>query len=155
MTNCVVCPGAKPKEADEGKLVCFTCSNRILRLLRELEEYLPALSLFKTVSGGDTRKKGFGSSSPANDTAIHHTDWRTNWSALDVMGASDGSRIDVWQPVDESARVAVAAVLEKLARRVFELRPAVTGTSGFVTAGEMGESLRRLAAEVKENNDGQ
>lgn len=87
MTDCVVCPGAKPKEAEDGKLVCFACSNRILRCLRELEDYLPTLSLLKTVTGGQGRSNGFGSKSPANDTAIFHTDWRTNWSALDGMGA--------------------------------------------------------------------
>ena len=87
MTDCLVCPGAKPKEAEAGKLACFNCSNRILRHLRELEEYLPTLSLLKTVSGGETRRGGFGSSSPANDTTIHHTDWRTTPSALDGMGA--------------------------------------------------------------------
>lgn len=88
MTTCVVCPGAKPKEAEAPKLVCFACSNRILRYLRELEHYLPTLSLLKTVGGkGGGRKPGFGSSSPANDTAIHHTDWRTTPSALDGVGA--------------------------------------------------------------------
>lgn len=87
MTNCVVCPQAKPKQAEDGKLVCFACSNRILRCLRELEDYLPTLSLLKTVSGGEGRQPGFGSRSPANDTAIHHTDWRTTPSALDGMGA--------------------------------------------------------------------
>jgi hypothetical protein len=87
MSTCVVCPGQKPKETEPPKLVCFACSNRILRHLRELEDYLPTLSLIKRVSGEEGRKVGFGSSSPANDTAIHHTDWRTTPSALDGMGA--------------------------------------------------------------------
>lgn len=88
MTECVVCPGAKPKEAEAPRLVCFACSNRILRHLHELETYLPTLSLIKTVGAqGGGRKPGFGSSSPANDTAIHHTDWRTTPSALDGIGA--------------------------------------------------------------------
>jgi hypothetical protein len=87
MSPCVVCPGQKPKETEHPNLVCFPCSNRILRHLRELEDYLPTLSLLKRVSGEEGRKSGFGSSSPANDTAIHHTDWRTSPSALDGMGA--------------------------------------------------------------------
>lgn len=87
MSECVVCPGAKPAQAEAGKQVCFRCSNRILRDLREIEEYLPTLSLLKTVTGGEGRSPGFGSRSPANDTAIHHTDWRTTPSALDGMGA--------------------------------------------------------------------
>jgi hypothetical protein len=88
MTDCLVCPPSKPREAEAGKQVCFHCSNRVLRHLGELEDYLPTLSLLKTKGGdGGGRKPGFGSSSPANDTVIHHTDWRTTPSALDGMGA--------------------------------------------------------------------
>lgn len=87
MTNCLVCPEAKPREAEAGKQVCFHCSNRILKHLRELEEYLPHLSLLKTRGDGGRGRPGFGSSSPVNDAAIHHTDWRTTPSALDGMGA--------------------------------------------------------------------
>lgn len=84
MSKCVCCVRV---EAEAPKLVCFACSNRILRHLRELEDYLPRLSLLKTVTGEEGRKVGFGSQSPANDTAIHHTDWRTTPTALDGMGA--------------------------------------------------------------------
>lgn len=87
MSNCVACPPERAKTAEPHKLVCFNCSNRVLRCLRELEDYLPTLSLLKTVTGDPGRKTGFGSSSPANDSAIHHTDWRTTPSALDGMGA--------------------------------------------------------------------
>jgi hypothetical protein len=87
MSSCVVCPTDRAKQADPHKLVCFNCSNRVLRHLAELEDYLPHLSLLKTVTGEPGRKVGFGSQSPANDTAIHHTDWRTTPSALDGMGA--------------------------------------------------------------------
>jgi hypothetical protein len=87
MSQCVVCPGQKPRETEAPKLVCFACSNRILRYLRELEDYLPTLSLLKRVSGEPGRNSGFGSQSPANDTSIHHTDWRTAPTALDGLGA--------------------------------------------------------------------
>lgn len=87
MTDCIVCPQGRVKAAEPHKLVCFHCSNRVLRCLAELEDYLPRLSLLKTVTGEPGRKVGFGSQSPANDTAIHHTDWRTTPSALDGMGA--------------------------------------------------------------------
>lgn len=87
MTDCQVCPPSKPREAEQGKQVCFHCSNRILRLLRELEEYLPRLSLLKGRGGSERGRPGFGSSSPVHDAAIHHTDWRTTPSALDGMGA--------------------------------------------------------------------
>lgn len=118
--NSDVCPVHKP--ADEwqaGQKACFRCSNRILRQLRELEEYLPTLSLYKTVSGGEGRKKGFGSSSPANDTAIHHTDWRTTPSALDGMGAV--ATIHEWaesvrdeRGIDPPERMSVFAELHAL-----------------------------------------
>jgi DNA-directed RNA polymerase subunit RPC12/RpoP len=84
VTQCVVCP--KLQQADAG-LVCFSCSNRILRHLRELEEYLPTLSLLKRVVGESRHSPGFASQSPANDTAVHHTDWRSGWDALDGLGA--------------------------------------------------------------------
>lgn len=87
MPSCLVCPPAKPREAEQGKQVCFHCSNRILRCLRELEDYLPRLSLLKTRGEGGRGRPGFGSSSPVNDAAIHHTDWRTTPTALDGMGA--------------------------------------------------------------------
>lgn len=88
MTLCALCPGKTPRQADEPSLLCFPCSNRILRHLRELEDYLPTLSLVKTVKSADSRgAPGFGSRSPANDTAIHHTDWRSGWDALDGLGA--------------------------------------------------------------------
>lgn len=85
--QCAICPKDMSTEKETHRLVCFHCSNRILRQLRELEEYLPALSLLKTVAAGEGRRPGFGSRSPANDTVIHHTDWRTTPSALDGMGA--------------------------------------------------------------------
>jgi hypothetical protein len=88
MTDCVICPPERHRPAEPHKLVCFHCSNRVLRHLGELEDYLPTLSLLKTRGGdGGGRKPGFGSASPANDTVIHHTDWRTAPSALDGMGA--------------------------------------------------------------------
>lgn len=87
MSTCIVCPGSKPKDAEFGKQVCFACSNRILRHLHDLEHYLPTLSLLKTVGGEVGRKVGFGSQSPANDTVIHHTDWRSSWDELDGHGA--------------------------------------------------------------------
>lgn len=83
---CVLCP-SKPKQIEHG-LVCFGCSNRLLRLLRELEEYLPTLSLLKGSAGmGEYSPPQFGSKTPANDTVIHHTDWRSQWDALDGLGA--------------------------------------------------------------------
>ena len=87
MTDCLACPGAKPKPAEDGKQVCFACSNRILRHLRELEEYLPHLSLLPSRGDGSRGRPGFGSATPVNDAVIHHTDWRTTPSALDGMGA--------------------------------------------------------------------
>ncbi|MCR3719152.1 MULTISPECIES: hypothetical protein [Prauserella salsuginis group] len=84
--RCATCPPGNPRQADSG-LVCFQCSNRILRQLRELEEYLPTLQLEKRRGGAERGAPGFASTSPADDTTIHHTDWRTNWSALDGLGA--------------------------------------------------------------------
>jgi len=87
MTNCLACPPSRPKDAEGAWLVCSGCSNRILRHLRELEEYLPHLSLLPARSGSGRGRPGFGSATPVNDAAIHHTDWRTTPSALDGMGA--------------------------------------------------------------------
>lgn len=84
---CITCRADMSKEKDTLRLVCFKCSNRILRNLRELEEYLPHLSLLKARGDGGRGRPGFGSSSPVNDAAIHHTDWRTTPTALDGMGA--------------------------------------------------------------------
>lgn len=85
--SCVVCPPGKQDKAEGGSLVCFSCSNRILRLLRELEEYLPTLTITKTVKDGGRGAPGFGSQSPADDNVLHHTDWRSGWDALDGLGA--------------------------------------------------------------------
>lgn len=74
-------------EKRDGPLVCFRCSNRILRHLRELEEYLPTLSPEKTVGGDSGRKSGFESSSPANDAVLIHQDPRSGWDELDGYGA--------------------------------------------------------------------
>lgn len=87
MTNCLVCPQTRPKQTEGSWLVCSGCSNRILRHLRELEEYLPHLSLLPSKGGAGRGRPGFGSATPVNDAVIHHTDWRTTPSALDGMGA--------------------------------------------------------------------
>lgn len=49
MSECVICPPGKAKDAERDSLACFGCANRILRHLRELEDILPTLSLEKTV----------------------------------------------------------------------------------------------------------
>lgn len=86
--TCVVCPPGKPSKTEGGQLVCFHCSNRILRWLRELEDYLPTLTVTRTATGiTDRGKPGFASQSPADDNVLHHTDWRTGWDALDGLGA--------------------------------------------------------------------
>lgn len=86
--RCVTCPPSNPQQAqDGGYLVCFDCSNRILRWLRELEDYLPTLTLLKTTGDGSRSAPGYKSTSPANDTTIHHTDWRSGWDPLDGLGA--------------------------------------------------------------------
>lgn len=90
MTNtlCVVCSSTDESQAVPNWLVCLRCSNRALRWLRELEEYLPTLSLLKGAAGGEfVSGPGFGSKSPANDAVIHHTDWRSNWDDLDGHSA--------------------------------------------------------------------
>jgi len=88
--HCVVCSTKeKPKPAEPGKMVCFKDSGRILRYLRELEEYLPTLSLLKSPPGiTEYSAPVFGSRSPANDSAIVHTDWRSESSNL--TGEMDG-----------------------------------------------------------------
>lgn len=114
------CPVHRPTEQwQPGQKACFRCSNRILRHLRELEEYLPTLSLLKPVSGSGGRKPGFGSSSPANDAVIHHTDWRTAPTALDGMGAV--ATIHEWagnvrdqRAIDPPPRMSVFAELHAL-----------------------------------------
>lgn len=89
MTPCVVCSKKRDeKRDDQCGLVCFRCSNRILRYLRELEEYLPTLSLEKGSTGSrEYQRPVFGSRSPANDTVIFHTDPRSQWDDLDGNGA--------------------------------------------------------------------
>lgn len=77
-------------EKRDGPLVCFRCSNRILRHLRELEEYLPTLSAEKTVGGDTGRKTGFESTSPANDAVLMHQDPR---SGTEVITRHDGTLI--------------------------------------------------------------
>lgn len=93
MSQCVICPHNRAKQAEPDTVVCFACGNRILRWLRELEEYIPTLSLEKAVkpdqSGTST---AFGSKSPANDAVILHTDPRSatsdrNGNPADELGA--------------------------------------------------------------------
>lgn len=103
MSECVICPPSKVMTAERGTQACFSCGNRILRHLRELEDIIPTLSLEKTVkpdaSGAST---GFGSQSPANDAVIVHTDPRSDssdkWGNLtDELGAL--SVVDRWAQV--------------------------------------------------------
>jgi hypothetical protein len=101
VTQCVVCP--KPQQADAG-LVCFSCSNRILRYLRELEEYIPTLSLEKRIGGPERRSPGFSSQSPANDAVIMHTDPRSDYSDREGHLAEELSALGV---VSSWARVVV------------------------------------------------
>lgn len=84
MIHCVVCSTEKhPREAEHG-LLCHGDSNRILRHLRELEEYLPTLSLEKSPAGSEpVTGPGFGSRSPANDAVLVHTDPRSDYSDRD------------------------------------------------------------------------
>lgn len=78
MIHCVVCSTeSHPREAEHG-LLCHGDSNRILRHLRELEEYLPTLSLEKSPAGSEpVTGPGFSSRSPSNDSVIVHTDPRS------------------------------------------------------------------------------
>ncbi|OQO89916.1 hypothetical protein B1813_18930 [Saccharomonospora piscinae] len=84
--TCVVCPH-NPKHATGGALVCFDCSNRILRHLRELEDYLPTLPLIKARKTTERGSPGFRSTPPLDLTAVHHTDWRSAWDDTDGHGA--------------------------------------------------------------------
>lgn len=80
--TCVVCP--QQRKTDNGYLVCIRCSSNILRHLRELEDYVPTLSLERPVSPGEyISGSGFGSKSPANDAVILHTDPRSDYSDRD------------------------------------------------------------------------
>lgn len=79
MSECVICPH-KPKPTEGESLACFDCSNRVLRHLRELEEYLPTLSLLRGNQGmGEYSPPVFESKSPANDAVIVHTDPRSGY----------------------------------------------------------------------------
>lgn len=84
MIHCVVCSTEKhPREAEHG-LLCHGDSNRILRHLRELEEYLPTLVLLKPAVGiTEYTSSQFGSRSPANDAVIAHADSRSDVTAYD------------------------------------------------------------------------
>lgn len=87
MERCEVCR-SESSQREPGWVVCFSCGNRVLRWLREVEEYLPKLSLIKPVGHSEpVSGPGFGSRSPANDSVIHHTDWRSGWDELDGHGA--------------------------------------------------------------------
>lgn len=82
MTPCVVCEKKRDEKRDDlfGYL-CMKCSARILRWLRELEEYLPTLHLLKPATGiREYSTPVFGSRSPANDAVLVHTDPRSDVS---------------------------------------------------------------------------
>lgn len=86
--NCATCPPGNPHQAqDGGYLVCWNCSNRLLRWLRELEDYLPTLSLIKATSGGERGAPGYASRPPLDMNALFHTDWRSDYDPLDGIGA--------------------------------------------------------------------
>lgn len=105
MSECVICPQGKAKDAERDSLTCFGCANRILRHLRELEDKLPTLILEKPVkpdaSGTNT---GFGSQSPANDAVIVHTDPRSDSSDRDGNMTGELGALGV---VDRWAQVVV------------------------------------------------
>lgn len=85
MIPCVLCAKNRDEKRDDpAKHVCFGCSNRILRWLRELEEYIPTLSLLKPTTGiTEYQTPVFGSRSPANDAVIVHIDPRSATSDRD------------------------------------------------------------------------
>lgn len=96
--TCVVCPH-NPQHATGGALVCFGCSNRILRYLRELEDYLPTLPLLKTRRSTERGSPGYRSTPPINLAAVLHTDPRSDTSDRDgVMTDELGAlaTIDSW-----------------------------------------------------------
>lgn len=80
--TCVICHH-RPAETDQH--TCFGCSNAILRDLREIEDCLPSLSLFRPVRGESRRAPGFSSQSPAHDDAIVHTDPRSVDGAAGIL----------------------------------------------------------------------
>lgn len=78
---CVICERNRDS-TDPEALLCLKCGQRILRHLRELEEYLPTLSLLKPVVGStEYISSQFGSRSPANDAVITHLDPRSDVTA--------------------------------------------------------------------------
>src|SRR5690606_8920744 len=64
MEPCLICGGDDERKHMPNWLGCLECSNRVLKWLREIEEYLPRLSLIKPVTGGENVSgPGFGSRS--------------------------------------------------------------------------------------------
>jgi len=94
VTDCVICStDQRHVQAQEPGLVCFKDSNRILRWLRELEEWVPVLPTLKMATGiREYQRPQFGSRSPANDAALVHADHR---SALHAYELRDGERVSV------------------------------------------------------------
>jgi hypothetical protein len=109
---CVVCSTEKkPMEAEGSTLVCFNDSNRILRRLRELEEYLPTLHLLKPATGiQEYSTVVFGPRSPANDAVLVHTDPR---SGTEVTELQDGTVVAEYSALGVAVSWAAVVVEER------------------------------------------
>lgn len=87
---CGICSTAdKPRRATPGYRTCDRCADRIREALTEIPDLYAVLgtdaALLPAVNPGGRRGPGFGSRSPANDTAIALTDPRTTWTEDDRL----------------------------------------------------------------------
>jgi len=105
MEPCLICGGDDERKHMPNWLGCLECSNRVLKWLREIEEYLPRLSLIKPVTGGENVSgPGFGSRSPANDAVLFHTDWRSGAEFTERFARDENGR-RIWDPESEGWRM--------------------------------------------------
>lgn len=148
--TCVVCPPHNQKHATGGAVVCFDCSNRILRWLRELEEYLPTLPLIKARKDTGRGSPGFRSTPNANLDAILHTDPRSDSSdrhghITDELGAL--GVIDSW------VRVVVEEHGVTPPRTAYLGLPLLRASHAWITCmpwvSEYADDLRKVHAAVR------
>lgn len=148
--SCLVCPPGRPRHADDGTQVCFGCSNRILRHLRELEEYLPTLQLTKARGSVERAAPGFRSSPPVNLDAVLHTDPRSDASDRHGVMADELGALGV---VDSWVRVVVEELGITPPATAYLGLPLLRTNHAWIThqrwVDEYADDLRRVHAAVR------
>lgn len=149
MTVCAVCSKPdKPVQAEPGSLLCWRCSGEILTFLRHIEACVLALSPEPVVGEKGRRSPGFGSSSPARDAVLIHTDPRGWWSRDDGLGAT--AMLHMWcRMIREERHLDMGQDRTTIVTEAAFLRSHHAWACAQPWADEYHDELRKLRGQVR------